>query len=54
MRKRLEERFPYLGLYASATHSHGIDLNGFVGDGIDDLLDIVGDLQEVVWRHHQI
>jgi len=48
-------RFPILGMYnlpERITHQIG-ETNWLVGDAIDDLADIIGDLQEVLWFHEK-
>ena len=42
-------RFPALGLYAVADPLSLDDGRAMIGDAIDDLADIAGDLQEVAW-----
>ena len=50
---RLAERFPNLGHYGVADP---LEVPGepMVGDAIDDLADIVGDLEKVLWRYENI
>ena len=43
-------RFPDFGYYASADPAIVLDEKPTVGDAIDDLIDIVGELREVSWR----
>ena len=45
----IRARFPDLGLYGTV---FGIDVPGeaFIGDAIDDILDITNDLKQVLWR----
>jgi hypothetical protein len=48
---KIGKRFPSLGLYDEATHaSELVGSFTLVGDAIDDLADISGDLGEVKWR----
>ena len=51
IREHVSERFPDLGFYNGAHHiSERIaDSETNVGDSIDDICDIVGDLEEVLW-----
>lgn len=51
LRSTISVRFPELGFYYTADHkSHAMDsAEVIVGDAVDDLVDIVGDLQKVQW-----
>ena len=49
-RKSISPRFPELGLYASIAPGPPSDLQGVVGDAIDDVVDIMLDLEAVLWR----
>lgn len=51
---RLGRRFPEYGFYALADPTEPLNEEGLVGDAIDDLADIAGDLEEVVWRHENL
>jgi len=54
-RKICSARFPLLGYYnlpEYITHQIG-ETNCLVGDAIDDLADILGDLQEVLWCYEK-
>jgi hypothetical protein len=53
-RKSISPRFPELGLYASIVPGPPSDLDGVVGDAIDDLVDIALDLEEVLWRSEHV
>ncbi len=49
---RMNERFPYMGYYNAVTRvteDVGSD-SASVGDAIDDIADIVGDLSDYLWR----
>jgi hypothetical protein len=48
--RQLENRFAYFRYYNAADGSEVHDGKLLTGDPVDDLADIVGDLQEVVWR----
>jgi len=50
LRKLISSRFPELGLYATIVSGPPSELEGIVGDAIDDLADIASDLEEIVWR----
>jgi hypothetical protein len=45
----MARRFPALGYYGSAGPKEFAG-EAFVGDAIDDIMDITNDLQEVLWR----
>lgn len=47
---KLRKRFPEYGYYAVSDPTGPIDEDRMVGDAIDDLADIAGDLEEIVWR----
>jgi hypothetical protein len=47
----LGARFPEFGYYSSADPATVLDDEPKIGDAIDDLMDIVRDLREVLWRH---
>ncbi|WP_339075422.1 DUF5063 domain-containing protein [Teredinibacter turnerae] len=51
IRKTIELKFPELGFYDSAEYTEELESTGkiYVGDAIDDLTDIVGDLLEIEW-----
>lgn len=49
-RNRLYARFPHYSTYPVAWPSSDLDEKPVLGDAIDDLADICGDLQEAVWR----
>lgn len=56
LRAAVAQRFPELGHYNEAWPIHA-DIGAgetTVGDAIDDLSDIAGDLEEVVWRWENI
>ena len=50
----LGKRFPRHGYYPVADPTEPLNKEHMVGDAIDDLADIVGDLEEVVWRSENI
>jgi hypothetical protein len=50
LRRAISPRFPELGLYATIVPGPPTDLQGVVGDAIDDLVDIALDLEAVLWR----
>lgn len=50
----LRERFSGLGLYAVADPTEPVNEEPLVGDAIDDLADIEGDLQNVLWRFENL
>ncbi|MFT6138019.1 MAG: hypothetical protein ACJAUJ_001110 [Salibacteraceae bacterium] len=52
IRKNVELNFPDLGLYHSLFESHQIskDADLVIGDGVDDLSDIIRDMLDVKWR----
>ena len=50
----LAARFPNYGYYATADPTQPVVEAAMVGDAIDDLADIVGDLEDVVWRSENI
>jgi hypothetical protein len=54
LRKSISPRFPELGLYATIVPGQPTDLQGMVGDAIDDLVDIASDLEEVLWRSEHV
>ncbi|WP_395373434.1 DUF5063 domain-containing protein [Marinicella sp. W31] len=51
IREKVEKRFPTLGFYnTSEDVSENVGTSTIVvGDGIDDICDIVGDLKDVLW-----
>jgi len=49
-RSRLSERFPHYGHYPVAWPLSNLDEKPVLGDAIDDLADICGDLQKAIWR----
>ena len=52
IRTVVEKKFPELGLYNTAEHV-SIDIGDsklIVGEAVDDLADIIGDMLEVSWR----
>lgn len=49
-RSRLSARFPQYSHYPVAWPSSDPDERPLIGDAIDDLADICGDLQNIVWR----
>ncbi|HUE79504.1 MAG TPA: DUF5063 domain-containing protein [Sphingomicrobium sp.] len=51
---KLGKRFPDYGYYAVADPMKPITQESLVGDAIDDLADIAGDLEEVVWRFENL
>lgn len=50
----LGKRFPDYGYYAVSDPSEPVDEKGMVGDAIDDLADISGDLEQVIWRFENL
>jgi len=46
---KIATRIPALGLYASVSPKENLEEASY-GDAVDDLADIVGDLEEVIWR----
>jgi hypothetical protein len=50
----LGPRFPELGSYASIVSGPPDKLDGVVGDAIDDLVDISGDLKAVLWLSENV
>jgi hypothetical protein len=54
LRAEIGPQFPDLGLYATIEPGDPDKLDGMVGDAIDDLADIAGDLQEVIWRAENV
>ncbi len=48
------QRFPELGYYPSASPSDPMSDKSSLGDAIDDLTDIAGELQEAVWLHENV
>ncbi|MCE2029173.1 DUF5063 domain-containing protein [Sessilibacter corallicola] len=50
-RKTINSKFPELGLYHSAQYTDDLECTGelLLGDAVDDLADIVGDLLEIEW-----
>lgn len=51
---KLGKRFPELGLYAIRDPLNLTTNEELMGDAIDDLADIVGDLQKVIWRSNHV
>ena len=51
---RLCKRFPEYGYYAVSDPTEPASDESMAGDAIDDLADIVGDLQEVIWRFENL
>ena len=51
IRSRVESKFPELGVYHSASYDEDLNSNEtvVVGDAVDDITDIVGDLIEIEW-----
>lgn len=47
--RSVAERFDYLGLYPIADPVGSIEDAIMMGDGVDDLADIMRDLREVIW-----
>lgn len=50
----LGKRFPEYGLYAVADPTEPLNGDSLVGDAIDDLTDIAGDLEDVLWRFENV
>jgi hypothetical protein len=50
----LRNRFPTLGHYAVSDPTEIVTDKPLVGDAIDDLADIAGDLEEVLWRFEHV
>ena len=50
----LARRFPGLGHYALADPTKPVDDEPYVGDAIDDLADIEGDLLEALWHFENV
>ena len=50
----LSARFPHYGHYPVADPLETEGQQYMLGDAIDDLADIVGDLQEIVWRFERL
>lgn len=51
IRSAIERKFPELGYYKTADYDDNLECTGniLIGDAIDDITDIVGDLLEVEW-----
>jgi hypothetical protein len=54
LRKSVSPRFPELGLYATIVPGPPTELDGMVGDAIDDMVDIAIDLEAVLWRSEHV
>ena len=54
LREEISRRFPELGLYASVPPEEpsgaALDCAPEVGDAVDDLTDVVGEMRAIVWR----
>ncbi len=51
---KLGPRFPELGQYAVVDPVSDLPAEPMLGDPIDDLADIVGDLSAVIWRYENV
>ncbi|WP_435274602.1 DUF5063 domain-containing protein [Psychrobium sp. nBUS_13] len=52
IRNKVESKFPELGMYHSASYDKNLLISNetvAVGDAVDDIADIVGDLIEIEW-----
>lgn len=50
----LKTQLPSLGLYAMVFDPRELDAEPMLGDALDDVADIIGDLSEVVWRFESV
>jgi hypothetical protein len=50
LRSTVVVSFPSFGMYRNSTPDEDFEQESTVGDAVDDLADIVGELHEVAWR----